>query len=90
MKLEIWAVNELYCRANGSELGGIETGEYFKEHDAGYKYVQEKYDIQNPDNPYSNYYLSKKILNIIDGWILWKFIAMNIKMEFIDMNSLIF
>ena len=48
-------------------MGGIETGEYFKDHDTGYKYVQEKYNVKNPDNPYSNYFLYKITLNIIDG-----------------------
>lgn len=66
MRLELWAVEEFYCRCNGSDMGGIETGEYFKDHDTGYKYVQEKYNVENPDSPYSNYYLSKKILNVID------------------------
>lgn len=67
MKLELWAVEEFYCRANGSDMGGDETGEYFKDHNTAYKYVQEKYGVKNPDDPYSNYFLYKKTLNVIDG-----------------------
>ena len=48
-------------------MGGTETGEYFKDHDAGYKYIQEKYDVKDPDNPYSSYFLWRKTLNVIDG-----------------------
>ena len=66
MIVTFWAVNEFYCRANGSELGGTETGEYFESHSRGYKYVQDKYGVSDPDSPYSSYFIRKKTLNILD------------------------
>lgn len=64
MKLKIWSVQELYCVAN--DLDSIPTGEYFKDHDAGYNYVKEKYGVKNPDSPYSPYFIKLIELNIID------------------------
>lgn len=66
MKLKVWSVQEFYCRANGSDMGSTPTGEYFKDHDAGFNYVKEKYGVSNPDSPYFPYFIQLTELHIID------------------------